>query len=137
MHQVLNLIEKNLPKVETQFKREEIIDLLLEKYNKKIFTNVVHFRKIADLIRSIKKGVPQKEVEEKIIYFLKNKDATLKDILESSEDIATKLNLKKTFNKLSEKLSKTSLKNIDYDSLLSLKEIIDKKLKEVLKYRGE
>lgn len=137
MHQVLNLIEKNLFKVEKKFKRDGITDLLLEKYNKGIFTNVVHFRKIADLIRSIKKGVPKKDVEDKVMYFLNNKEATLKDILESSDDISAKLNLRKTFDKLSEKLNKTPIKNIDYDSLISLKEVIDKKLKEIKKYKGD
>jgi hypothetical protein len=137
MYQVLNLIEKNLPNVKKEFNRQKIIDLLLDKYDAGVFTNVVHFRKIADLIRSIKKGISQKQVEIKILHFLRDKKTSLRDILESEDNINTKFSLKKTFEKLADKLNKTEISGIDYDSLIALKKVIDNKIQELRKSRGD
>jgi ParB family chromosome partitioning protein len=62
LYPVLNLIEKELPVISSKFSRNNIIDIFLEKYSNKSFTNVVHFRKIANLIRAMKKGeIPKSE----------------------------------------------------------------------------
>jgi len=133
MYPILNLIEKKLKRVHKKFEREKIIDILLEKYEKGIFTNVTHSREIVNFIRSVEKGILSKKVvEDKIIYFLEHKNVALKDMIEV-EDIGIKLNFKKTIEMITRKLNKTSISNLDYNSLLSLKKVIDDKIKKIEK----
>jgi len=136
LSQVLNLIEKNLERVSSAFTRDKIISIFLRKYSLGSFTNVIHFRKIADLIRSIKKGIPKKDVEDKIIEFLSNEKSTFDEISNVQEEFSQKISLKKNFEKLGDRIDNIQVDSIKkdsdlLDSLLKLKKIIDKKVKEI------
>lgn len=137
---VLNLIGKNLPGISSKFDRDEITQIFLWKYTNGVFTDVVGFRKVARLIRSVKKGVPKREVEAKIYTFLSEKQSKLEEVIQTSEEISERLGLKKSFDKMSLKLEnmniKTAYKDKEFlDSLLSLKRIVDKTIEKIQKGR--
>ena len=141
LHQVLNLVEKNLKNVDKKFPRDKITDIFLLKYSLGKFTNVVHFRKIADMIRAIKRDLPIGEVEKKLIGFLSKDDLTFNEMVSIGEEISEKTSLKRTFDKLSDKLEQIEVGSIKentqlFNSLLNLKRIIDKKIREITEKKG-
>lgn len=62
VHPVLNLIEKSVPEISKEFSRNELTDKLLGKYRSGVISSARQFRRFADIIRAMKKGVPRDEV---------------------------------------------------------------------------
>lgn len=142
LSQVLSLMEKNLDNVKDKFSRNDITDIFLKKYLLKKFTNVVHFRKIADMIREVKKGgISKSDVEKKIITFLSTDNLSFGDMVNIGEEISKKNTLKKNSDKLFRNLEKVDIASIKNDSkliqsLTKLKDIIDKKISEIKRFEG-
>jgi len=140
MHPVLNLIEKNLPHVSKEYNKEKIIQTFLKKYKEGSFTNVLHFRDIANIIRSIKKGVSLKKVEDITFKLLTEKEFNLKEYKKPIDMFYSILYYKDTFNDLSKELEEFEIKDMSYDeklykALLRLKQAIDKKITELKSLR--
>lgn len=62
VYPVLNLIEKNIPEISKKFSRNTLTDKLLKKYRSGVISSARQFRQFADIIRSIKKGLPREDV---------------------------------------------------------------------------
>jgi ParB/RepB/Spo0J family partition protein len=138
LYQVLNLLEKNFHSIKRDFSREKLIKIFLNKYQRKIITNVVSLRRVAELIRSIKRGISKQEIEKDIYNFLTKEDSTLDDLVKSSEAMSLKSNFNKAFTKLAVKLTKTNFSNFKKDkellkSLMNLRKIIEEKIEEIKK----
>ena len=143
LYLVLNLIEKNLPGVSSKFNRNQITDIFLEKYANKSFTNVVHFRKIANLIRSIKKNeATTTEVERIITTLLSDKNTKIDEVISSSAEISKRLGLKRSLDSAYKKIEKYDVASVGnnqniFESLVKLRNLIDIKLKQFEKQKKE
>ena len=62
VYPVLSLIQKNLPEISKKYSRRKITDKLLNKYRSGVISSAREFRQFADIIRSVKRGLPKSEV---------------------------------------------------------------------------
>ena len=134
MYPVLNLIDRKLHVIATEFTRNQLIEAFLAKYRRQEMTNVLDFRKIADFIRSIGRGVPAELVESSLLNFLKGKSTLDKyfeqvDIMEEAQTLKRSCEslIRKIYAFEPARLSDQEMRNV----LLKLRTLIDEKLESM------
>ncbi|MDG6929825.1 MAG: ParB N-terminal domain-containing protein [Nitrososphaerota archaeon] len=79
LYPVLNNIEKGFPEIVKQYSRNDIIDKLLDKYRRKVISDVIDLREVKTLIRSINKGVPRNKIYEALLSLINEPSKTIKE----------------------------------------------------------
>ncbi|MFQ5821916.1 MAG: ParB/RepB/Spo0J family partition protein [Candidatus Heimdallarchaeota archaeon] len=64
LYPIFRLMKKYLPAVDKKYERNEIIDKFLEKYQKRVITDVIDFRQLSRMIRAIDKGASRRNVQK-------------------------------------------------------------------------
>jgi len=92
LYPVLNKIEKIFPEFIEKYTRNGILDRFIQKYRDKIITDVVDFRKIKNLINSIRKGVPEDTVGKALHELISDPRASIEDAYPVSAQKVLELN---------------------------------------------
>jgi len=77
VYPVLNLIKKSMPEISKKYSRNELTDKLLMKYKSGVISSARQFRQFADIIRSVKRGVPREDVVPQIEAIIREPKITV------------------------------------------------------------
>src|SRR5207245_11417727 len=104
------------PEIKKKYSRSDIIDRMLEKYQKKEIRSVLEFRTLAKLIRSIDQGAPRSGVIKTVQSILET-DVGIRESFKSSVKIIYDVEkLYKTCRSLKRSLSKIEPSEVESDS---------------------
>lgn len=105
LHPVLNKIEKTFPEIVEKYRRNGVLDRVIQKYRDGVITDVVDFRKIKTLINSIGKGVQKETVGKAIDELISNPKASIEAVYPISAQIVLELsNLRKMAESIIEQI---------------------------------
>jgi len=92
MDPVINLFKKNFKPYSDKYTKGKLIRIFYQKYIHKVIKNVLHFRKLAEILRGTKTGFPRKKALKVIQNILENQNVGI----ENFEDVIKEHNASKT-----------------------------------------
>ncbi len=136
MYPIVNLIKKNFTPYSDRFTRNKLIEIFFEKYINRIITNVLHFRKLADVLRGTKHGFPKSKALTILKNILENPDIGIVDYSEIIREHSMVMSIKNSFEKLLPKFKMLDILDIGSNKelwklLKEFKKIIDEKLEDI------
>jgi hypothetical protein len=138
MFPVLNLIKKEFTEISDYYSRDKLISIFFKKYITKVITNVLHFRKLAEVLRGTKQGFPKKKASKILKRILENENVGITDYEEIIETHIKANFIKRNFFKIMPSFKQLDILDIGQDKefvdiLKQLKKVIDAKLDDIEK----
>jgi hypothetical protein len=135
----LQLIKKNLPDLSRKFDDEYIIDVMLKKYREEKITAITDFRKLADTLRLIRKGIAHEKIGSAVEAIISNPEIGIRETYDrTAQDFYSMQHIIRASNSFQKYLKETDLKNLEKPSELisTLKKLRDS-INNILMTLGE
>jgi len=126
---VIKIYENKLPELIKRLGRDTLIQKLVDKYNNKKITSIIHFRRIVEASEKSKAQNREKEFVKKLEEYINNIQLETR---ESFDDFLPPRNIRTAVNACDEFINK--LKNLESELTVEIDEDFVKSLKKVQKY---
>ena len=134
LYPIFHLLEEYLPEVDKKYKRDEIVDKFLEKYQKRVITDVIDFRQLSKMIRAIDKGASRQSVQKLTERLLEDPIFSIREAYDmAARAVYDVIALEKTCTALKDSLSALEIELIaKHPSLVTQLKELRKSIDQIL-----